>query len=76
MSKLTSINHVALQLDPGGARQLTLDILATWLAHWRIRSDRIQRHLEVAGVSNETLDAATNEGQAIIRYLAAVGRVR
>jgi hypothetical protein len=57
-------------------RWVTLDALATWLGYWETRADRIQVRLETRGVSNEILDAATNEGQAILRFLAAVGRTR
>ena len=50
------------EVRAGELRQLSLDILATWLGHWRTRADRIQRHLEVAGVSNATLDPAVIGG--------------
>jgi hypothetical protein len=55
-------------------RQAFLDALADWQGRFLARSERIQAHLETVGVSEETLEAAVNEGQAIIRHLAAAGR--
>jgi hypothetical protein len=57
-------------------RQIALDALATWQAYFLARSDRIQRHLEPVGVNDATLTDAVNEGNNILRFLAAVGRLR
>jgi hypothetical protein len=53
-------------------RQLILDILATWRAYYLARAERVQQHLELAGVSDQELDIMTG---AILQYLAAAGRV-
>jgi hypothetical protein len=56
-------------------RQVALDMAASWLSYWRARADRLQQRLETQGVvADAVLDVITNEGQAILRFLAAVGR--
>jgi hypothetical protein len=58
-------------------RQVALDMAATWLGHYQRRAARIQRHLDKTGsVSDAILNAATDEGQSILRYLSAIGRCR
>ena len=55
-------------------RQAFLDALATWKGSFLRRSERIQAHLETVGVSDAVLEDTVNEGQAILRYLSAIGR--
>ena len=57
-------------------RQVALDMAATWLGYWQARAERLRQYMETQGVSVEILEAITNEGQAILRFLAAVGRLR
>jgi hypothetical protein len=70
------MDQPSLGIKADERRQLTLDILATGLAYWRVRADRVQHYLEVSGVSEETLNATTEEGRAIFQFLAAIGRAR
>jgi hypothetical protein len=57
-------------------RQLLLDVLATWRGFSLRRADRIISHMEANSVSDETLNAASDEMMAIMRFLAAAGRVK